>query len=79
MGLSPNIRIYRYSPSQFFDAHCMLLCGVNALPPLGHFEAAIVNLTWYFPVPHTAISSELHISMTGREAASIDIPSSLLC
>lgn len=25
MGLSPNIRIYRYSPGQFFDAHCM--CG----------------------------------------------------
>lgn len=22
VGLSPNIRIYRYSPSQFFDAHC---------------------------------------------------------
>lgn len=24
MGLSPNIRIYRYKPKQFFDAHCML-------------------------------------------------------
>lgn len=22
MGLSPNIRIYRYKPKQFFDAHC---------------------------------------------------------
>lgn len=22
VGLSPNIRIYRYTPSQFFDAHC---------------------------------------------------------
>lgn len=25
LGLSPNIRIYRYSPGQFFDAHCKLL------------------------------------------------------
>lgn len=24
MGLSPNIRIYRYKPKQFFDAHCRL-------------------------------------------------------
>lgn len=23
VGLSPNIRIYRYSAGQFFDAHCM--------------------------------------------------------
>lgn len=22
VGLSPNIRIYRYKPKQFFDAHC---------------------------------------------------------
>jgi len=22
VGLNPNIRIYRYSPGQFFDAHC---------------------------------------------------------
>jgi hypothetical protein len=24
VGLSPNIRIYRYKPKQFFDAHCRL-------------------------------------------------------
>lgn len=23
VGLNPNIRIYRYSPGQFFDQHCM--------------------------------------------------------
>lgn len=22
IGLNPNIRIYRYTPGQFFDAHC---------------------------------------------------------
>lgn len=22
VGLNPNIRIYRYKPGQFFDAHC---------------------------------------------------------
>lgn len=22
VGLNPNIRIYRYTPGQFFDAHC---------------------------------------------------------
>jgi hypothetical protein len=24
VGLNPNIRIYRYRPGQFFDAHCKL-------------------------------------------------------
>lgn len=38
VGLSPNIRIYRYKPKQFFDAHCRLnwlkhdSCFLSLLP-----------------------------------------------
>lgn len=49
MGLSPNIRVYRYKPKQFFDAHCTLrwpehdFC-LSVAPPsdllLGYLAAA---------------------------------------
>lgn len=31
LGLNPNIRIYRYSPGQFFASHCKLLCLLQSL------------------------------------------------
>lgn len=58
VGLSPNIRIYRYSPSQFFDAHCTLSSGVDAALSLCHVSGVNFPLQNALPLPprHSSLS-----------------------